>query len=115
MSDTETDKKKAWKEADIALYDKFGPQMYDVDGLGYACFSAGYDAARKWISIKDKMPKEHVFVLLTDASDKYGRIRVGALYLSFVRGWYWVCGDGVELDNHVVTHWMPMPQSPNEN
>lgn len=72
----------------------------------------------KWISVKDRLPDEEENVLVW----KKGYSQMGAFRVSDRRGlenfylindWGWGERDIVlKLDG--VTHWMPLPETPNE-
>jgi hypothetical protein len=73
-----------------------------------------------WISVKDKLPKNRVTVLIryrlleNDYADPYitndsGYIRFEAFYDKCWIDW---CGD--ILDYKRITHWQPLPEPPKE-
>lgn len=65
--------------------------------------------APRWISVKERLPEEGVWVLTRDI---YGKIRNSSLY---------VLRDGTNMfwPNRLfpgkhITHWMPLPKAPEE-
>ena len=71
----------------------------------------------KWISVKDQLPEEDTPVIVTyiggvsgkPHSDVLGAVRDGV--------WYWYDGFPIEVSKEItveVTHWMPLPEPPNE-
>lgn len=77
---------------------------------------------QEWISVKDHTPTEAdgtVFVCLADAfpynekepyiDAKHDRRITEAFYSEFSKQWY---KEGAVFADGVVTHWMPMPRSP---
>jgi hypothetical protein len=74
-------------------------------------FLAGYKAAApQWISVQERLPEEDVTVLvfinysIDDA--KLLRVVSGAY-----RGKLWLCGQDI-YSERFITHWMPLPSSP---
>lgn len=61
----------------------------------------------KWFSVEDKLPDEDVYVLIVTKSPK-GVRNIDKGYISDEQ---WVKRGG----NAVVTHWMPMPDFPEED
>jgi hypothetical protein len=82
------------------------------------CFLAGYQAAApQWISVKDRLPKEDVAVLV------YGQVLNDPPDVIGVRRRYngdqdwkhtWESEDGFIYREDDVTHWMPLPKPPTE-
>jgi hypothetical protein len=81
-------------------------------------FLAGYQAAApQWISVKDRLPKEDVAVLV------YGQVLNDPPDVIGVRRRYngdqewkhtWESEDGFIYREDDVTHWMPLPKKPEE-
>lgn len=66
----------------------------------------------EWISVKDRLPSKNDYVLLYDSSLDLvheGKLRDGDFYYSERSGYSKDVGDGCE-----ITHWMPLPEAPNE-
>lgn len=90
-------------------------QWYNVglqEGLKIA------DSNPKWISIKDDLPcnyPNNIHFGFTDrvlATD--GKINIFiALMKNINNKWVWYSDDNFDVQ-HVVTHWMPLPQPPKE-
>jgi len=71
----------------------------------YHSFLAGYKAAApKWISVKDRLPKYGVGVLVTSGGP-------GCTIAGYFEGSGFYNG---HLEDVVVTHWMPLPEPPKE-
>ncbi len=62
----------------------------------------------KWISVKDRLPKKGVRVLLYD----YDEVVVGYLISSVYRHCFKACQFDEQFFH--VTHWMPLPNPPKE-
>jgi hypothetical protein len=69
----------------------------------------------KWISVKDKLPEVDELVLLYNNDEGVFRGYRGNEHPTHI---YWACsptgsyaGDG---SVHDITHWMPLPEGPNE-
>lgn len=86
-------------------------------------FVAGYTFAQdhtelQWISVTDRLPNEDEDVLvfgkvLNDAPNVLG---VRRLYNGKIESTCtWEAEDGYVFTESDVTHWMPLPQAPNEN
>ena len=80
-------------------------------------FLAGYQAAQQWISVKERLPKEDVAVLV------YGQVLNNPPEVIGVRRRYngdqewkhtWESEDGFIYREDDVTHWMPLPEPPKE-
>jgi hypothetical protein len=71
----------------------------------------------EWISVKDSLPKEGVFVLVFN---KDADIFMAKMLRFYPRGipevnWFFVpdnCGCIDIFDTSTVTHWMPLPEKP---
>lgn len=68
----------------------------------------------KWISVKDRLPRDNVSVLIV--SDIFlSKIRIGSIkYRSSDYFWEVIDFDYEVLINKEVTHWMPLPEPPKE-
>ncbi len=66
--------------------------------------------SEEWISVEDELPKMGEMVLIADGEEVYpytaGREFIGA-------NWEWNNGyeEGI-VEKWLVTHWMPLPDSP---
>lgn len=65
--------------------------------------------APRWISVKERLPEKGVEVL---TRDRYGNIRNRSLYV-FSNETKVFRPDGLFPGKH-ITHWMPMPEAPEE-
>ena len=63
----------------------------------------------KWIPVTERMPEERVFVLVFTC-DKV----VGEAIMENNRRFYWANTDE-DAEPLVVTHWMPLPEPPEED
>jgi len=65
-----------------------------------------------WISIKDRLPELHQYVLTwtTDADDNY--IVSMAVWNGDRKGGRFIADNGYRDTD--VTHWMPLPEKPND-
>lgn len=61
----------------------------------------------KWISVKDRLPEQGVFVLAYRPDACFDKQKVTKLNRFRVAGAEWSFG-GIEM----VTHWMPLPEPP---
>ena len=61
----------------------------------------------EWISVKERLPEETYLVLVWD--NDCDQVAIASLQ----RDGSW-CGDGVWKDAN-VTHWMPLPEPPEED
>lgn len=66
----------------------------------------------KWISVKDKLPEEGTDVLSCNIKSKEIAIDYIVKFESEPLGYIWACRLQDEFNN--VTHWMPLPELPNE-
>lgn len=71
----------------------------------------------KWISVKDRLPSPNEDVLLVDI--------LGSSPSEIFLGWqatgrwfetHYYCKEGAshQIDNDQITHWMPLPEPPND-
>ena len=65
----------------------------------------------EWISVKERLTKEEIFVLTFSS---LGIRKLGIFTIKNQK--YWIEGNGfsLELDTLKVTHWMPLPDKPKE-
>ena len=81
--------------------------IYDATERAY---KNGYeDGKPKWISVKERLPKEWEDVLVRSWC---GFCEV-AIYLGTPGKWR-VCWSHDRLEDNSVTHWMPLPEPPDE-
>jgi len=66
----------------------------------------------KWISVKDRLPKYKKMVILFCPGYSGRPILEGSLYDTNENGNNWV--DGVGFARSGVTHWMPLPEPPQD-
>jgi len=64
----------------------------------------------EWISVNNKMPVNEDIVDIYTANN--GRF-TDAQYVSEMIG-YWLTRDAIWINLDKVTHWMPLPEPPNE-
>lgn len=72
----------------------------------------------EWISVKDRLPEEYDWVLVSVVDWKNPKLRF-VPHVAELRKGKWASQDDVEGDletwAHIkVTHWMPLPDSPKE-
>ena len=70
-----------------------------------------------WISVADKLPNDNkpVYVWLGRGSELRSEIPFVGKYDPFRSGAWWIWGlDSDHRDNIKVTHWMPLPEPPEE-
>jgi len=71
---------------------------------------------REWISVKDRMPNGYEEVIVWPFIDSYGT-KFSAEYHPNL-GWKYFLHTDYICDyqdiNHDITHWMPLPNSPEE-
>ncbi len=60
----------------------------------------------KWISVKDKLPKDDEYVL-TYSKDHRPHQQIG-FYSTFSEQW-------LQTSSAYPSHWMPLPESPNDS
>lgn len=113
---SKADQTDAEKAADRWLDDNF-----DGDDIPYGdmhtAFLAGAEwAAPKWINLKEKQPIDQQRCL-------YNVVLGGKYHLSKLDYGEWDAADGrfygeyldaYEMENCVITHWMPLPEPPKE-
>lgn len=71
-----------------------------------------------WIPVSERLPDNHVDVLVFAPSEDDRKIFVDHLYLSGAGTREWDWGVIIENDQHKgwsVTHWMPLPEAPTTN
>lgn len=60
----------------------------------------------QWINVKDKLPNDYIDVIVYSKSgDTFVAKLLGKVY-----GW-----QSLSFINFTVTHWMPLPEPPNED
>lgn len=77
----------------------------------------------KWISVKEKMPKQNETVWI--CNQETGFVTIGSYVYFYNEGWFWVVTNGViyseereiisecELDDdYNITHWQKLPKLP---
>ena len=79
------------------------PMINPTTDLGMLVFLAGYQAAKQWISVKDRLPEEGQDVLVFDE----GTISVKSLS-SYTHKWH-PYENGFDCE---PSHWMPLPAAP---
>lgn len=65
----------------------------------------------EWISVKERLPNSEEYVLVCL---KYGRVRVGRYIYNT---WNYCSGvfmTELAAGEYAVTHWMPLPEPPND-
>ena len=66
-----------------------------------SAFIAGFEAAQKWITVEDELPKESRFVfVLSDVGDAYVTYFLGGVFTP------------VHPIRFKITHWLPIPKLP---
>lgn len=72
----------------------------------------------KWISVKERLPKESSNILLFDGTEVFagtyniGERRDGSQYAFFgIQGCDGICYGNFERQEF-ISHWMPLPESP---
>jgi hypothetical protein len=63
----------------------------------------------EWISVKDRLPEIEIPVLLMD---KFKYMEVGWVNHPLQSDLWQVCG--CEMNENFITHWMPLPDPPQE-
>ena len=71
------------------------------EDLQFDAFIAGYEAAKKWISVEEELPQNITTVLVCGNS-----MRTTAL---FQDGFFY---PDFEVVGNIVTHWLPIPKLP---
>ena len=66
----------------------------------------------KWISVKDKLPKVDEIVLIYTPKDKV--ITSACINPIEYRGTFWFYPENNGWNEDEVTHWMPLPEPPND-
>ena len=73
---------------------------------------AELEAAQRWIPVSERLPEdgETVFVIIYDGFERFenGNEVARLTYLGNGNWWSW------ESERYVVTHWMPLPELPND-
>ena len=86
-------------------------------------YEAGYeagkrDAAPRWVRCEDELPKENGFYLVAVKAPHKG-VRVYEYKpcndMFYENENKWVRENGSYILNHLVTHWMPLPEPPKED
>lgn len=103
----------------MVLQDKIKKKSKEYGQLSAVSIKAAeYVLNNQWISVKDDLPcnyPNNVHCGFTDrvlATD--GKINIFiALMKNINNKWVWYSDDNFDVQ-HVVTHWMPLPQPPKE-
>lgn len=66
----------------------------------------------RWIPVSERLPEENVSVLVFTKDGKFDRAGMHVAILDEDGEWYPSHGDGYMFP--VVTHWMPLPEPPND-
>lgn len=77
-------------------------------------YSAGYQAAQQWISVKDKLPEKGMEVLFHSPEKEMNCCFVG--YRAAENEYVDPEGNGLiarQIEKY-YTHWMPLPEAPKE-
>ncbi len=86
--------------------------------MSLLCKFGGIGVMNKWTSVKDILPddKKEPIVLICAHNKTHSWVQLGR-YLEEFGGWHLVdqCLDDVEPDfDEEITHWMELPEAPNE-
>ena len=70
----------------------------------------------KWIDVQKELPKDYIDVLVafTNTTPHSGGRYVDTAYYTGKNGWRWTDDVDVNAQFIEITHWMPMPQLPEE-
>lgn len=83
-------------------------EAYDCHWATETAYKNGYkqglEDATKWISVKDRLPKEDDGVVLVYSSGVEPAVFTGDIFLEYDKY------EGWEINN--VTHWTPLPEPP---
>lgn len=118
MKDTNPDHYKVGGADFIKFMDD--PQ---IKGFGDWMFANGFNTGElsinRWIGVKERMPERQtpVLVYVPENEEYIGHIAM-AYYTCSARGGYWAGTDGNVYGAigiiHDPTHWMPLPEKPEE-
>jgi hypothetical protein len=88
-------------------------QSYGIAALEYG-FLAGYQAAApQWISVKDRLPPPQTEVLWWNKAAQQAGVSSWE-YMSYCDDTRIEWGDAGNLSIRKFTHWMPLPEPPEE-
>jgi hypothetical protein len=68
--------------------------------------------SNRWISVKKKLPLIDEAVLISHEVNKESR--VNCAFMTELKKWIYYCDCHEGSSPDYVTHWMPLPESPNE-
>ena len=87
--------------------DVFSRQIIELEAE-----NAELKAERRWIPVSERLPEdgETVFVIIHDGFERFenGNEVARLTYLGNGNWWSW------KSERYIVTHWMPLPESPND-
>jgi hypothetical protein len=63
----------------------------------------------EWISVKDRLPDENVWVIVA----ANGVTQYGTAFLD-CEGWNWFGGESDIAPTYEMSHWQPLPEPPKE-
>lgn len=111
-----------WKDVPFALFEKNGGRFeWNVEDRELSLYSyppAHIDRS-KWISVKERLPddeKDGETVLAVVSGKPHENITL--CYALMTAGYFpgegWVVNEYPEWENPTITHWMPLPEPPEE-
>ena len=72
--------------------------------------------ACQWISVKDRLPDNTDKVLIYATWNDYSISEICSAWYGGINGkWYAIAPVPDEFDDAVITHWMPLPEPPEED
>jgi hypothetical protein len=80
------------------------PMINPTTDLGMLVFLAGYQAAKQWISVKDRLPNIGDPCLVTCHEERYT--------IAEYDGIKWTTLNSIAYYHPIVTHWQPLPEVP---
>lgn len=95
------------------------PYVYEFVDMVESAILHKYESERKdrWINTKDRLPDMHKRVLIkSDTICVAGRVPKSEYNDNWgVKGdWYWAVANDLWIDAHMVSHWQPLPEIPEE-